>query len=639
MRNRTSARRRARLGAGAIVGLALAILSFSSSAFWLRGPGACTYSGDGKAYDCAASGGATGAWVVDPATNVNTGKWGNTAATVGAGDTLYICGSYFLPLTGADARDFLKISGVTFDAANPLVLDLTCPSGVANGPTAADPAQVDLKEDYRLRTWTDRGSNTWSTPNDGASMYAGYVACDDPDTLGVEVDSGNRTGNGVVTPSAYCEYDSRGNSSTTLLVYSVGDPSTYYSKLWASARNFIQITNPIGITIRGGSSVNDDTLQPARGGSLLKNMNYGVYLGTFSSAATYSGTVLISGLNCRAMRTCVEHDGQSGSTYYLRDAVWEDNVCEWMAGNCLWASGKIGSGFSMRYNYSKNSNQSYSAGAFYFAANLDRTTHPAESPISMHHNHVDGVGFGHVWPADGHGIYIEEGTKNVRAYSNFVENLTATNQACFISNSAYSGNSHKASICRNAYTLARASDSATDGDQSTVFENLTAVEISGTAIVVSGQAGDAPIFRNIHASATTANSAGKIITQSATSLLPTFESINVVGFTMNDYYNGSTSAPLSGETKFSPKFVGGAIPSTIAGFMLSGTSLLAGAGTTVADQTDFFGDTFYSAADIGAIRRDQCYRRGASGAKDYARRIQTVQERCRGIPPRYPEGL
>lgn len=585
--------------------LLLACLPACASDFWLRGPGNCLDSngspinGDGTKYACAASAGAAGAWVVDRSTNVNTGKWGNTASTVGAGDRLFICDTFDLPLTGADARDFLKVSGVTFDAANPMVINLGCPAGVTNGPAVADPVQADLKEDYRLRTWTDQGNNTWSTPNDGASIYTTYVACNDPDALGTETDSGNRIGNGTFPPDAFCEFDSRGNSSTTLLVYSVGHPSTYYTKLWASARNFIQVSNPIGVQILGDTTVSN--YEVTWGSALLQHMNLGVYLGTFSSATTYTINILVQGIACKNMGACIQHDGQSLSTYYPRAMVWEKNACLNMARPCLWLSGKVGAGTEVRYNYAKNVDQSYSAGAIYIAANLDRATHPQE-PIYVHHNFVDGVGFGKVWPSDGHGIYIEEGMKGVSAYANWVQNLTATNQVGFISNSAYSGNSHSASVCINCYTLAKQSDSASNGNASTLFQNLTGVEITGTALTISGQASDAPTFRNIHVSASAANSNGFLITQNATSITPTFQGINAYGFRANDYYNGSTSAPLSGETKNAPGLVGRSPYAEIWDLRTGRGSALRRAGV---EGTQLFGDVrgcpFTSPSDIGAF--------------------------------------
>ncbi len=550
-----------------------------ASDFWLRGPDVCGgTSGDGTKYECAASAGAPGAKVTNRAVNVNTGLWGNTSTTVGAGDRVFICGRFDLPLTGADARDFLKVSGVTFDPLNPMEINVACPAGVTNGPAVADPAIVDLKEDYRLRAWTDRGNNTWSTPNDAASTFVTYVACDDPNALGTEKDSTNRAGAGTFLPAAFCEFDSRGVSSTALLVYSKGDPSAYYKNLWASARNFIQVSNPVGVRVIGDTTVSRFDVN--WGGALFEHMNNAVYIGTFSSAADFTRANLIRGLACKNMATCIRHDGQAGSTYYLRETLWEGNGCMNIGWPCVWLSGKAGFGTIVRDNWMRDSNQSSSSGAVYIAANLDRTTHPQED-IQVYGNYVDGVDYGKVWPADGHGIYIEEGMKGVRAFSNVVTNLPAPGQVGFIINSAYGGNSHRGSVCINCSGLARQSDSANNGNASGLFEALTGVEISGTLLVISGQAGDAPTFRNIHGSATSGNSSGFVATQSAPTLTPTFTSVNVVGFGANDYYNGSTSAPLPGETKVAPGFRGGASLLSADDVCLGAGSALLGAGTPV----------------------------------------------------------
>lgn len=88
-----------------------------------------------------------------------------------------------------------------------------------------------------------------------------------------------------------------------------------------------------------------------------------------------------------------------------------------------------------------------------------------------------------------------------------------------------------------------------------------------------------------------------------------------------------------------PKFVGGPNPTTAEGFRPSATSPLVGAGTDVGSEQDFFGDTYYSSPDIGAFRRDSCYRRSRDGKLDMARTRAQVASRCLGIPGRYPEGL
>ena len=88
-----------------------------------------------------------------------------------------------------------------------------------------------------------------------------------------------------------------------------------------------------------------------------------------------------------------------------------------------------------------------------------------------------------------------------------------------------------------------------------------------------------------------------------------------------------------------PSFVGGAIPQLPGEFALDARSALVGAGTDIAGITDFCGDSFVAPYDIGAFRRDSCYRRSRDGKLDMARTRSQVVSRCRGMPPRYPEGL
>jgi parallel beta-helix repeat protein len=100
-----------------------------------------------------------------------------------------------------------------------------------------------------------------------------------------------------------------------------------------------------------------------------------------------------------------------------------------------------------------------------------------------------------------------------------------------------------------------------------------------------------------------------------------------------------TAQTLDGASLTSdPKFVGGANPQTPWQFSLSASSRLPGSGDTCADN-DFFGDPFYVACDIGAIRRDQCYRRAPDGALSKSRFKSQVISRCNGVPGRYPEGM
>lgn len=119
---------------------------------------------------------------------------------------------------------------------------------------------------------------------------------------------------------------------------------------------------------------------------------------------------------------------------------------------------------------------------------------------------------------------------------------------------------------------------------------------------------------------------------------------DLAGYETNDLY--LVESPYDGQSTgietdlaVDPKWVGGLNPSSRSGVILSAISPLLISGTLQESARDVFGDVFAAPGTIGPARRDQCYRRGPSGALDMARRIQLVQERCRGIPPRYPEGL
>lgn len=103
----------------------------------------------------------------------------------------------------------------------------------------------------------------------------------------------------------------------------------------------------------------------------------------------------------------------------------------------------------------------------------------------------------------------------------------------------------------------------------------------------------------------------------------------------------TTTTPGTGAVTVDPQFLGGANPTTAEGFQLKKTSPLRGAGVCVIDDgcvyDDFGGNGLKW--DIGAIRRDACYRRGPSGAISPARRAQELVMRCGGSPAYYPEGL
>ena len=103
----------------------------------------------------------------------------------------------------------------------------------------------------------------------------------------------------------------------------------------------------------------------------------------------------------------------------------------------------------------------------------------------------------------------------------------------------------------------------------------------------------------------------------------------------------SDSGQDSNSIRLDPLWLGGPNPTTAEGFRLSADSPLCAAGTDLGDEiADYFGDYMYNGKwDIGAFRRDSCYRRSRDGNLDMARTRAQVASRCLGIPGRYPEGL
>lgn len=111
------------------------------------------------------------------------------------------------------------------------------------------------------------------------------------------------------------------------------------------------------------------------------------------------------------------------------------------------------------------------------------------------------------------------------------------------------------------------------------------------------------------------------------------EQYNLIGTIENDTVHGTTVTA-------DPRFVGGTRPMSPWGFAPSAISpMIANGNDATCAAQDFYGDAFRAECDLGAIRRDQCYRRSESGSKSPARTRAEIVSRCRGIPGRYPEGL
>lgn len=112
--------------------------------WYVRPIGACANNGDGLAYECAASPGASGAFLEAAPSNV---IW-TTTTGVDDGDTLYICGAQTLPFTMAST-----ISG-TLGARISLRFD--CP-----GNTGSIRRVTDMTEALTAGNWTNESGNLW----------------------------------------------------------------------------------------------------------------------------------------------------------------------------------------------------------------------------------------------------------------------------------------------------------------------------------------------------------------------------------------------------------------------------------------------------------------------------------------------
>jgi hypothetical protein len=101
------------------VALALSGHAYAET-YYTRPLGVCEHSGDGSAYDCAASPGAAGAWLESG--NVS---YGNTGTTFGRGDSMYICGRQS---TGYALASLGAFDGVADTAADIVTIRFDCPN-------------------------------------------------------------------------------------------------------------------------------------------------------------------------------------------------------------------------------------------------------------------------------------------------------------------------------------------------------------------------------------------------------------------------------------------------------------------------------------------------------------------------------
>ena len=215
--------------------------------WYVRPTGACANNGDGLAYGCAASAGATGAFI--SGANV---LWTATDG-VDNGDTLYVCGTHTSTLNVGSSAAGANLS--------PITIDFRCPSdtGSIRLITAMTEAQT-------AGNWTNESGNLWYL---SVSSYTWK----DPKRIwldSVEIFPGNAKGDlgtreGTANaPIAQFWYDS-GNSR--IYLYATANPSTTFSLMEslvagaatcayvpicmnADANDFFEIINP---DLKGGN--------------------------------------------------------------------------------------------------------------------------------------------------------------------------------------------------------------------------------------------------------------------------------------------------------------------------------------------------------------------------------------------------
>lgn len=215
--------------------------------WYVRPTGACANNGDGLAYDCAASAGATGAFI--SGANV---LWTATDG-VDNGDTLYVCGTHTSTLNVGSSAAGANLS--------PITIDFRCPSdtGSIRLITAMTEAQT-------AGNWTNESGNlwylsvssyTWKDPKriwlDSVEIFPGNAKSD----LGTQEGTAS-------APTARFWYDS-GNSR--IYLYATANPSTTFSLMEslvagaatcayvpicmnADANDFFEVINP---DLKGGN--------------------------------------------------------------------------------------------------------------------------------------------------------------------------------------------------------------------------------------------------------------------------------------------------------------------------------------------------------------------------------------------------
>lgn len=174
--------------------------------WYLRPVGACANNGDGLAYDCAASGGATGAFI-----GVANLIW-TTTTGIDDGDTLYICGT----LEG----DASLVPTAAGSASAPIIINFDCPG---------DPGKLSklttMTEATTAGNWTNESGSLWYL------SLAGYT-WKDPRRIwlnDVELFPSNskaNLGTRIGSPSAPLSVSWFDSGNSRLYLYSTANPAT-----------------------------------------------------------------------------------------------------------------------------------------------------------------------------------------------------------------------------------------------------------------------------------------------------------------------------------------------------------------------------------------------------------------------------
>lgn len=239
--------------------------SAAVDAFHVRPPADCPNNGDGLAYGCAASPGASGAW-----SGLQNVVWTGTTG-VDDGDTLYVAGTHTGYLTAG--------SSAAGTAALPITINFTYPSdpGTIRNITAMPEALVGAN-------WTEESPGIWRmslstwTWKDPRRLWT-----DSTERMRASVKASLGTSEGG--PTAVWWYDS-GNAR--LYFYSVANPSTTFSLMESlvggsgtgeyGALSFVAAANQY-------FNIIDPNLQ---GGNFASLVKLGSHISVTGSATDYS---------------------------------------------------------------------------------------------------------------------------------------------------------------------------------------------------------------------------------------------------------------------------------------------------------------------------------------------------------------